>query len=107
VFSAQFKKGDRLMLTFAEKMQVLPMVNTEYAKPGYFTLNYGPLVLGYETTKAAEISFKTAPELLKLSDTDWIVDGQDTHFSPVYHLMDPKVNKESGYKKQVLFKIGN
>ena len=105
VFEKKMRKGDQITLSFSQEVHPQKMLNKEYSLPGFYTLNYGPLVLGYHTTQSGETSFSTIPEFARISKTDWIVKDTDIHLSPVYHLLDPGVTKESGDAKQILFKI--
>jgi hypothetical protein len=104
-FKGKLVKGDQLVLTFLQDVQPVKMLNKAFSLPGFYTLNYGPLLLGYDTRQKPEISFSTLPRFSRTSKTDWAISGTDIHLSPVYHLLNPDVSKESGYSKQVLFEI--
>lgn len=103
VFKVNARKGTIIHLTFDLNTKIEPMVNVKYARPGYRTISYGPLLLGYAGKE--EISFDKEPQVKKLSDTDWLVEGKDVHLSPVYQLLNPDVSRKAGYSKQILFKI--
>jgi len=103
VFQTKFSGGSNIEFSFDQESKAVPNDNPKSRL--HYTFNYGPLVLGYENNKKPEISFKKTPKLIKLSDQDWILEGRDIHLSPIYHLMDPRVNKASGYAKQILFQI--
>jgi len=79
---AKIQTGDSIVLTFEQKFETMPLSNT-YGRPGYFSIHNGPLVLG------SEVSDKTG----------------EVSLTPVYHLMDKRVSKGSGFAKQVLFKL--
>ena len=106
-FEIKLVKGDILLLSFDQIYNRNLMVNQMYSKPDFYTFNYGPLVLGYEIGSNPEISFGKVPELTRKSDSLWLVQGTDIRLSPVYHLMNPQVSKDSNYSKQILFKITN
>lgn len=106
-FKTRLSKGAKIELTFDQKTSTLHQVNNEYSKPNFYTFNYGPLVLGYNNTNQPEISFTEIPDLTRLSKQDWVIKEKNIHLSPVYHLLDPDVNKESGSSKQILFEIGS
>jgi len=78
-------------------------VNMEHSRPGHYSISYGPLLLGYDGDNG--ISFDKTPQVIRQSDKEWAVRDKDVVLSTVYHLMDPKVSKGSGYHKQILFKI--
>ena len=105
IFKALFKKSDILEFSFDQRVQALPMANHTYGKGDVVTLNYGALLLGYQTNTNKEIIFDRMPELKRLYDNRWIDIEGGVLLSPVYHLMNPGVNKVSGYAKQVLFNI--
>lgn len=105
VFKIRLTKGDILRLSFDQEIRASNIVNVEYSKPDYYTLSYGPLLLGYNTKKKEDVSFTKIPSLVRLSKTEWKIDGTNIHLSPIYHLMDPNLNKESGYSEQVVFNI--
>ena len=106
VLRYKFVKGDKISLTFDQVTKPNHMVNTTYSRPDFYTLNYGPLILGYNNqSDKPEISFTKPPELTRIGEQDWNVKGTDINLSTVYHLLDPKVTKESGYAKQILFRI--
>jgi uncharacterized protein len=104
VFKTRLSQGTTINLSFELNTEIEPMVNTKYSRPGYYTISSGPLMLGYAGKE--EISFATKPTLSKVSNDDWIVGGKDVHLSTVYQLLNPQVNRESGYARQVLFKVG-
>jgi DUF1680 family protein len=103
-FDVPLHKGTEINLTFTLDTGAEAMVNKRYPRPGFYTLYYGPLLLGY--AGKGELSLDRQPKLVKVSDTDWTVAGTDIHLSPVYHLLNPEVRRETGYARQVLFPIG-
>jgi uncharacterized protein len=96
-------KGTTINLSFNLQSQPKQMVNTKYLRAGFYTLNYGALLLGYKGNE--EIAFDKKPVIKKLSDADWIVTEKNIHLSPVYQLLNPEVRRETGYARQILFKI--
>ena len=105
VFKTRLAKGTKINFSFDLTTKAEHMVNTKYSRPGYYTIHYGPLLLGYAGKE--EIVFDKKPQLIKLADNNWLVAGRDIHLSPVYHLLNPEVKRETGYAKQILFKINN
>lgn len=103
VLKTKLAKGTKINLSFTLNTKTESMVNAKYPRPGFYTINYGPLLLGYKGKE--EISFDRDPQVVKLSVSDWLVVGKDIHLSPVYHLLNPEVKRETGYARQVLFKI--
>ena len=105
VFKARLTQGTKINLLFDLDTRVEHMVNTKYPRPHFYTISYGPLLLGHAGKE--EVSFDKKPQLVRLSDNDWLVARKDIHLSPVYQLLNPEVRSETGYAKQILFKIGN
>lgn len=104
-FRTKFAKGTKIDFIFDLESRVLPLNNKEYAEKYFYTLNYGPLVLGLDTSNKDEIAFDAKPTLYRISNTVWKDNLTGRYFSPVYHLMDPGVNKSTGFQKQIIFKI--
>jgi len=80
-------------------------INRKYADNATFSFMYGPLLLGYEGEGG--VAFAEKPAVSKSGDRSWTAsDGGDQYpLSPVYHLLDERVSKESGYRKQIVFKV--
>jgi DUF1680 family protein len=102
-FKVKLKKGTTIELSFDQQIRVNNVVNMEHSRPGHYSISYGPLLLGYDGDNG--ISFDKTPQVIRQSDKEWAVRDKDVVLSTVYHLMDPKVSKGSGYHKQILFKI--
>jgi DUF1680 family protein len=98
------KQGTRLVFEFDQPLDFGHRVNHHYGDKTLRGITYGPLVLG--TSSSEEISLPGSPLLERTGEREWRLKGTSQLFSPVYHLMDPRVTKESGYHKQILFKIG-
>lgn len=104
-FTARLTRGQRIVYTFDMQAGIQDPVNPEHEEPGYFSFAYGPLLLGYENENRQEISFDTTPVLTRIAERKWKAGADGVELTPVYHLLDPKVSKESGYSKQVLFTV--
>jgi hypothetical protein len=104
-FSAEVHDGTQITLKFKMKTGLDKMINKTYSKPNYFTIYYGPLLLGLDTRSVPEVSFLKTPEIYRKDYSTWGIVGSGYRLSPVYHLLDPKVSKASGYSKQILFRI--
>jgi len=78
-------------------------INKKYADSGTFSFMYGPLILGYEGE--GTVTYAQEPTVIKSGIRSWTAsDGKDQYLlSPVYHLLDERVSKESGYSKQIIF----
>lgn len=101
--NAVLKKGNVIVLDFEQPIGVHNRVNKTYTRKGHYGISYGPLLLGYEGSE--KISLGDSPRFKRLSDREWLLEAGQVRFSTVNHLMDPRVNKASGYQKQVLFKV--
>lgn len=94
-------KGTRVSVEFDQQISYENRVNTRYGESNLHSITYGPLVLGSESEEA--INLNTSSVLERTGDRAWRLKGTDLLFSSVYHLMDPRVAKGSGYHKQILF----
>ncbi len=103
VVNAKLGKGTQLEYTFDMQPRLMPMANVLHARPGYYNVTYGPLLLGYSGT--SETTFKGQPEIARISEKVWQVKGTAVRLTPVFHLLDPAVKKDSVYKKQILFQV--
>jgi len=101
VVNAKIGKGTQLEYTFDMQPRLVPMANILHARPGYYNITYGPLLLGY--AGASETTLKGQPEIERISEKVWKVKGTEVRLTPVFHLLDPAVKKDSIYRKQVLF----
>jgi len=102
IVSSRVRKGDLLEYTFIMNSGVEPVVNALHTPTGNGRLFYGPLLLGYEGT--SEIEIPKDADVVIYDGNGFRIKGTNTVLSPVYHLMDAKVCKNTGYKKQILFK---
>lgn len=96
------KIGDKINLSFDLITQIEPMINKKYNRPDYCSLRYGPLILGSEDVSSLLINQND--RIIKKSNTEFSIAGKSVLLSPVYHLLSPRIT-QSGYKKQILFKI--
>jgi hypothetical protein len=102
VISSQIQEGDKIEYSFGMNSGVASVANRIHTRPGYVRLYYGPLLLGYEGDP--EINIPKNAEIEVHSAFNFHLKGTDNILSPVYHLMDAKVSKSSGYRKQILFR---
>lgn len=77
-------------------------MNKENCSTSQYRLFRGPLLWGVKgdssvTLDKVENIKQLGPQLLKQ-------DKDNVRFTPLYHMMDPSVNKADGYIKQLLFK---
>lgn len=98
----KLKKEMKIELSFDQVINTHHIVNRQYARDGYYAIAYGPLLLGCEERHS--VSFEQVPKVNRRTVNEWIAGEDEIKLSPVYHLMDPRVSKESGYQKQILFK---
>lgn len=106
-FYRKLYESDVIDLTFKQATIPSNILNKKYNLPDFYTLKYGPLLLGLKHQGTNETSFSSIPVLKRINNLDWNIVGTNMHLSPVYHLLDTLVTKKSGYAKQILFKIGN
>jgi len=60
------------------------------------------LVLGYQGKK---IQLADKPVFNRLDKDQWELGNGNIRFSPVFHVLDPKVKEKSGYQKQIIFEV--
>ena len=84
------------------KSGIEKVANVPRTKSGYVRLFYGPLLLGYEGT--VDVDVPENAEVVKIGEAGFQIKGKDIRLSPVYHLMDAKICKSTGYRKQILFR---
>ena len=63
----------------------------------------GPLILGYSGDTPAKV--KAGSGILPAGEKEFCIDGTDYRIVPLYHLLDPVVSDQTGYQREVLFKI--
>lgn len=102
-FPVKLKKGTTITLNFDQQISIHNMVNMEHSRAGRCSVSHGPLLLGYEGD--GNIVFDGTPSIIRQLEKEWIAGNNKIPLSTVYHLMDPRVAKDSGYHKQILFKI--
>ncbi len=67
----------------------------------YRTFHYGPLMLGYAGPKAVTVGSDV--KFSHRGQRDFLVEGTDLVLQPIYHLLDPAVSKNRGYRRQIIF----
>ncbi len=102
--SHNWKVGDVVELSFGQAVVAKPPVNlVNGADHGeYRTYHFGPLILGYSGT--AEVTFESGAQLRREGTRAFAVEGTDIVLRPIYHVMDPDVSLDRGYRRQVLFR---
>jgi len=103
VINVKLKKGDRIRYTFTMTPRLQSLVNRTTNASGYRRLLYGPLVLG--SSGKRKIQLADQPVFNRLDRDHWQLGKEGPKFSPVFHVLDPQVNKESGYQKQIIFEV--
>jgi hypothetical protein len=102
VWRTALKKGTKIELSFDQQINRYSIVNREHSRAGHNAITYGPLLLGCEEKNL--VSFNQVPKVTRRSANEWSAGENNVRLTTVYHLMDPRVSKESGYRKQILFK---
>lgn len=102
-FSIGLKSGDRIEYAFDMQTKLTdPVQAGTGARAGLKKVMYGPLVLGYQGKTEVELPANAIIEKTGLHS--WNVKGASVVLTPVFHELDPFVNKADGYSKQILFK---
>ncbi|MDP4205618.1 MAG: glycoside hydrolase family 127 protein [Bacteroidota bacterium] len=96
------KDGDKIVLTFDQKAEAKSMINEKYNHPELYSFYYGPLLLGYEGNDIPATAKND--QVVKISDSEFILKGKSVRLSPVCHLLNANVSSGSGYQKRILFK---
>ena len=101
--SRRWQAGDVVKLSFEQSVAAKPPVNrVNGADRGeYRTFHYGPLMLGYAGPKAVAVT--SDARVSRRGERDFPVEGTDLVLRPIYHLLDPDVSKNRGYRRQILF----
>ncbi len=102
IVSAQIQEGDKIEYSFGMNSGLESVANVSHTKAGTVRPYYGPLLLGY--VGAPDIDIPKNAKVEVNSDFSFHIKGTDIVLSPVYHLMNAKVCKSSGYRKQILFR---
>ena len=102
ILNRKLKANDKIELNFENVLRFENAINRENIGNHSRKVMFGPLVLGFESIKS--ISIDQYSTLSNNKDEFSIKSGVNKFIlTPVYHLMDPKVWKDSGYQKQILF----
>lgn len=103
---ATLRKGLSIQYEFDMQVQAAPLVKkyADVKSDHSYRFFYGPLLLGYETSK--EISLKKKPLFIRV-ENQWIAKDSSVTLTPVYHLMSPRVSEATAYSKQVIFQINS
>jgi hypothetical protein len=99
------KAGDVIAYDFQINSGSMP-VEGRASTPGWRKLHYGPLLLA--TQPGADIVVPKSPQVRMQPDRTFRVEGMETVFGTVYHLLDARVKSEPAseprYQAQMLFK---
>ena len=99
--SCEFNVGDIIEYSFSFKSGIEGIANITHSKSDDVRIFYGPLLLGHNGE--AEITVPKNAKIEKVGHDSFHIGGTNINLSPVYHLMNPEVCKDSGYQKQILF----
>jgi DUF1680 family protein len=102
VLQKEWIENDRIEVAFNQKIRIEPVMNKENGGVSNYRLFRGPLLWGVNGDSTATLDKvdhikQIGPKLLKQ-------EKDNVRFTPLYHLLDPTVNKADGYIKQLLFK---
>jgi hypothetical protein len=104
VIRSRLTTGMRIRYSFGMQAKVEQMTTYWHARKDYYSIRFGPLLLSSRENR--EVSFRDNPDIDRISGQVWQVKETGLQLTPVYHLLDPAVQKEGGYMRQVLFHIG-
>lgn len=101
--SRVWKTGDTVELAFTERVRAMKPVNrvNGAAKRDYRTFRYGPLVLAWDGPETVKLSPDT--KFTRQGDREFKAVGKGIVLKPLYHMMDAAVDKEKGWRRQVIF----
>ncbi|HOB73103.1 MAG TPA: glycoside hydrolase family 127 protein [Phycisphaerae bacterium] len=101
--SRRWQAGDVVELAFGQNVVAKPPINqvNGAAKGPYHTFHYGALILGHSGPEHVRIPATAA--ITRQSDREFNVEGRRLILRPIYHLLDPAVSQDQGYRRQVLF----
>lgn len=101
--SRRWQAGDVVELSFEQSVAAKAPINQVNGadRVDYRTFHYGPLMLGYTGPKA--VTVKPDARFSRRGELDFLVEGTDLVLQPIYHLLDPAVSKDRGYRRQILF----
>lgn len=101
--SRRWQAGDVVELAFEQSVAARAPVNRANGadRGAYRTFHYGPLMLGSTGPKAVTVN--SDARFSRRGERDFLVEGTDLVLQPIYHLLDPDVSKDRGYRRQILF----
>lgn len=101
--SMKFNAGDRLSITFSMKPRTVSTLNADNTGSGSFRVLCGPLLL--TAHDACTTGFASTTKFEPLGGNMFRVEGTSVVLSPLYHLMEQKVNKDAQppYARRVVF----
>lgn len=92
-------QGDRLMLRFEQNVKRIPTQNIHSIK-SYYTLRYGPLILGLDTNQ--ELELKT-DDRITIADNGLFLLNNQKVLTPLFSNDSASITLSS-YSKQIMFK---
>lgn len=102
VLERNFKQGDRINVSFDEKMEFRTTLNSKNTLyPQQRCAFYGPLLLGVKGEKHLQLPDDAVLE--KAGAQTFCIKGGNIPFVPVYHFMDPSVWEVGSGALQILF----
>jgi len=93
-------QGDRLNLRFEQDIKRIPTQNIHSVK-GYYTLRFGPLILGLDTKQELELR---KDNQITISDNGSFLLNNGKVLTPLFSKDSDSISLSS-YSKQILFKL--
>jgi hypothetical protein len=100
VLKREFSAGDEIEWTFDPVVEIYG-AHSGNTEPGQVEIFYGPLMLGCKNDEVVKLTEKD--RIIPVGMSNFKLEGKEIYFTPVYHLMDPVVWENTGYKKQIIF----
>ena len=99
----KLKAGDRIQVAFDMKPRIESTLNSENNESGSFKVFCGPLLLAAQD--ACPEGFARTSAFESLGGNMFLVEGTDVILSPLYHLMEQKVDNtaQPPYARRVVF----
>lgn len=100
---SKFNAGDQIIMEYAFDILWVTPHSKDIKDTNLKKAMFGPLVLGYKGDEPVLI--KAGATILRTGENEFTVEGTDFKLIPLYHLLDPQVSDQTGYKREVLFKM--
>jgi hypothetical protein len=103
VLSRAWRTGDTVELSFAQRVRAVKPVNrvNGAAKRDYRTFHYGPLALARSGAEPVRLPADT--RFVRSGALEFTAAGKGIVLKPLYHLLDPAVDRDKGWRRQVIF----